>query len=194
MLWARSGIELVGRNVLRPAEDRRWHQLDGQLPTAPVEIVDHGLAVEPVGDGLADGWIAERLDVLVDAEEPDVEGGAPEHLQLGVILDDRDVLRLDEVVPVNLAGLQRLQPGGVVRDGQEDERLQVRGFAPVVLVAREHQPVAAVPLLQRVRSGAGRVLECVAALVDQVAVSVDGRGVRVVLLKRGGAGNGKRRQ
>jgi hypothetical protein len=66
-------------------------------------------------------------------------------LQVVIALDRVDVLRFDEVVALDLSGLQRLKPGGVVGDRPEDELLDLRLVTPVVVVADEYEPVAARP-------------------------------------------------
>ena len=105
------------------------------LAAAGVEVVHDRLAVEAVRDRLAHLDVVGRLLRDVEADVGDVERGPVDDLQVRVALDRRDVLRLDEVVALDLAGLQRLQARGVVGDRPEDQLVELRLVAPVVVVA-----------------------------------------------------------
>ena len=126
---------------------------------------------------------------LVEADVADVEGRAVEELQVRVALDRLDVLRLDEVVALDLAVLQRLQASGVVADRPEDQLVELGLVAPVVVVAGEHEPVAARPGLELERAGADRVLGAVRARRMEAAVLVDRALVGAELLQRLRAGD-----
>ena len=76
---------------------------------------------------------------LVDADIGDVERRPVEDLQVRVALDRRDVLRLDEVVALDVPGLERLQARRVVGDGREDQRVELGRLAPVVVVPHERE-------------------------------------------------------
>ena len=77
-----------------------------------------------VGDRLAHVDVVQRWVGLIEADVTDVERRALDQLQLGVGGDRVAVDRVDEVVAVDLAGLQRLQPGGVVGDRPEDQLIE----------------------------------------------------------------------
>ena len=135
---------------------------DATDPAAGVERADDARTIEAVGDCLAHADVVERLDRLVDRHVADVERRAVHDLRL-LVPDGRDILRLDVVVPVDLAGLQRLQAGCVVGDRAEDEPPQERLLAPVLVVADERQLVADLPRFQLVGACAGRMLRAVGA-------------------------------
>src|ERR687889_415155 len=72
----------------------------------------------------------------VEAEVQDVERIADQDLE-ALVLQRLVVRRCHEVVPVDRAGLQLLTAGVAVRDGAEDQLVEQRRLAPVVLVADE---------------------------------------------------------
>src|SRR6185436_8719568 len=144
------------------------------LTTAAVEVVHDLLPVQPVGDRLADLRVVERLLRLVEPDVADVERRAVEDLQVVVALDRRDVLRLDEVVALDLARLERLETRRVVGDRPEDDLVELRLVAPVVVVAGDREAVTAGPRLELERPGADRVLRAERPGRAEYALVVDG--------------------
>ena len=99
------------------------------------------------------------------------------------LLEGVVVRRGDEVVAVDLAGLELLPAGVPVGDGAEDDLLDLGRLAPVVLVADDGDlAVADVPALELEGAGAGRVLEGVRGVAERVLVAAEVVGV--VLLER----------
>ena len=174
----------VLHDVVRVPEQRRRHELLRHLAAAGVEVVDDGLAVETGGNCLPHLELVDRRHLLVDRHVADVERRPVEDLEAVVALDRLDVLRLDEVVALDLAVLQRLEARGVVRDRPEDQLLELRLLAPVVVVPHHHEPVTARPRLELERAGAGRVLGAVGAGRLEAGLLVDRALVRAVLLQR----------
>ena len=188
------GVVVVRRHVVGPALHRRRHELQRHLAGVAVDVVDHRLAVQRVGDGLADLEDVERGERLRERDVADVERRAFDQLQLGVAGDRLHVERVDEVVAVDLTGLQRLQARRVVGDRPEDHLVEQRRLAPVLVVAHDRQAVVADPRVELERPGADRVLRAEGALRDRVAVGIEGRRVGVELGQRRRAGDRERRQ
>jgi hypothetical protein len=121
---------------------------------------------------------------LVDPDVPDVERRAVDDLQGVVTLDRRDVLRLDEVVTLDLPRLERLEARGVVGDRLEDQPVQLRLLAPVVVVADEDELVVPRPRLELERAGPDRVLGAERPGRAEARLLVDRALVGVELLER----------
>jgi hypothetical protein len=136
-----------------------------------------------VRDRLPHLELVQRRLRLVEPDVADVERRAVEDLEVRVALDRRDVLRLDEVVALDLARLKRLQARRVVGDRPEDQAVDVRLLAPVVVVADEDETVAARPRLELERAGARRVLGAERPGRVEDALVVDATLVRAVLLE-----------
>ncbi len=83
-----------------------------------VHVVDHGLPIEGVGDRLLTSMFS-SAGRLVEGDVADVERGSFDQLELRIGGDRLPVLRVDEVVAVDLAGLQCLQASGVVGIGRK---------------------------------------------------------------------------
>lgn len=124
----------------------------------------HGVHVHGVAQGLSDALVAQGLIGAVEAavlegvahEGDDIDGLAvAESLHLGGGQADGDVY---------LAGFEGHAAGGVVSNGADDEVLELRQLAPVLLVALKHDSVAGDPLDELVGAGADGV-----AAVDVVA-------------------------
>ena len=97
--------------------------------------------------------VVERLDRAVDPDVADVERRAVEDLEARAAPERPDVLRLDEVVTVDLPGLERLQARRVVGDRAEDQTREARPAAPVVVVPLELELVADPPGVELERPG-----------------------------------------
>jgi hypothetical protein len=115
-----------------------------------------------VGDGLPDLEVVQGRVRLVEAEVPHVEGRAAQD-RVPALLQGVDVGGVDEVVAVDVAGLERLAACRAVGDRHEDEVLDLRDLAPVVVVSLQHQLAAAVPGDEPERAGPDRVLGAVGA-------------------------------
>jgi hypothetical protein len=88
-----------------------------------------------------------EVQQVEDAADGDLVAGFDERLGVG---------RGGEVVAVDVAGFEGLAAGGLVGDGLEDDRLDLGGFAEVVVVAGEDDLLrAVVPVLELVGPGAG---------------------------------------
>ena len=111
------------------------------------------------------------------------------------IFDRRVVLRVDEVEPLDLSALQRLESSGRVHDRLEDQLADVAGsITPVVLVAGHHQAVTSGPLLEHEGTSSRGMFGRVVARGGKDSLGVDLAFVGVVLLERLGARHGEARQ
>ena len=176
------------------AEEARRLELLRHHSATAVERLDHGCAVEAVGERLPHLDVVHRRHRLVHADDADVERWPRQELEAAVALDRRDVLRLDEVVALDLTVLQCLQTSGVVGDRPEDELAENRLLAPVVRVADEHELVAARPRLEHERTGACRVRGRVRAGRMEDTRRVDRALICTVLLHGRRAADEERRQ
>ena len=102
--------------------------------------------------------------------------------------DRLDVLRLDEVVALDVAGLERLETRRVVRDRPEDQPVELRLVAPVVVVAHHDEAVPARPGLELERTGPDRMLGAVGPGGLEAGLLVDRALVGAELLERLRAG------
>ena len=100
-----------------------------------------------------------------------------------------DVLRLDQVVALDLAGLQRLQAGGVVGDRPKDQGVDRRLVAPVVVVLDQRELVVTGPRVELQRARADRVLGAERPGRGEDAVCVGGALVGLELRQRLRAGD-----
>ena len=112
--------------------------------------------------------------------------------RFGVALDRGDVLRLDQVVALDLARLQRLEACRVVGDRADDQLVELCLVAPVVLVPHQRDPVVADPRVELERTGADRVLGAERAGRREDALRVEAALVRVAVLQRLRAGDRER--
>ena len=151
-------VEVVLGDVVRVPEHVRRHELLRHLAAAAVERVHDALPVEAVSDRLPDLELVHGRLRLVDPDVADVEGRPVEDLQAGISREGLDVLWLDEVVALDVPGLERLQARRVVGDRREDQRVELGLVAPVVVVADERQPGAPLPRVELERARADRML------------------------------------
>ena len=100
--------------------------------------------------------LVERRRGRVETDVAHVERLALHELQVGIAANVLELCRLDEVHAVNVAGLQRLQPSGRVGDRPEDQLVEQRRLAPVVLVALQGDVVARNPFDERERPRSDR--------------------------------------
>src|SRR4051794_10587772 len=187
-------VVAVLRDRVVVADDLRRHELVRDHAAARVERVDDGLPVEPVRQRLAHLQVVERRVVLVDPHVRDVERRPVEDLEARVALDRVDVLRLDEVVPLDLTRLQGLQPRRVVGDRTEDQLVDLRLLAPVVVVLDERELVAARPGIEGEGARADRMLGAERPRRVEDPVRVDAPLVGAVLLQRLRARDSERRE
>ncbi len=118
-----------------------------------LERIGELLPVEPVRDRLADEQLVHRRLRLVDRHVADVEAGALDQPQRRILLDGGGGLRGDEVVAVDVTGLERVQPVGLARDDAEDDPGERRPVTPVLVVPDEHELTAVRPGVEPERAG-----------------------------------------
>ena len=154
-LLGRRGVEVVPLGSDAAVGDLARREVVGDRRAARVEGVDDALAVDALGDRLADRFVLPWRERVVEAEVEHVQPGAGLELQVRVALDGREVGRADVVDAVDGAGLELDEPLGRLLVPAEDG-LRGHGLvgAPVAVVRVIGDVLAAVPRVQLVRTGA----------------------------------------
>ena len=163
----------VLHDVVRVAEQPRRHELVRDFAAPKVEGLHDRLPIETVSDRLPNRELVHRRLRLVEPDVGDVERRAVEDLEVRVVANRRDVLRRNEVVRLNLAGLESLESRGVVGDRPEDQLAHLRLGSPVARIADENDPLTKGPCLELEGTGTDRMLcrECPRRMENAVRIN-----------------------
>ncbi len=178
----------AGADALVPAAGRRQEDV-GDRAASTVERVDQRLLVDREGDRLANGDVGEDRVLLRQRVQAKVQAVERQALHEGEPVGGLDRLvvgRADEVIALDAAALEGLQPGRRVLDRANDHAVEVGRVAPVVFVADQHGAVVGDVVLEDERTGA--------ALDDLGAEGARRRIVGVGLLQDRRADDRERRQ
>ena len=147
-----------GRRARRPVRSS-YHGSDGG--TGPPMIVPnplysswYALLVDGLADRLAHVRIGERLPQVVEPEGELAVRRPLVHDVVGILLQRRDELGVDAGEDVDIAGGEGVHRGVGIGEVEERHAADRRRVAPVVVVAREGDGRADVPLLEAERSRA----------------------------------------
>jgi hypothetical protein len=138
---------------------------------AAQDLRDHLLAVDDEPHGLPHAHVVERRPVHPHGERQPRAGLRLEHTQAGIGLDDVQLAQRKLIDRVDLPAEQRVDPGGVVREVDDDELVQVGlALAPVVRVPYEDALLSRFEAPQRERPGTDRVLRVIPGWNNAVLV------------------------
>ena len=136
---------------------------------AEEDLLDHRLAVECVGDRLANPNVTERLRSRVQAVKADAEGGSP-HVLVAGIADPVPAPRgHGALFEIALLELLTDLVGHLAREDAIDEPRQPGGAVKGVRVGGQNDLFSRLPANELERSGADRIgPECLALLLHDI--------------------------
>ena len=160
---------VVGHVITGIADTGGRDQGVGRGAGAVQNAVDDLLNIDRLGDGLADADVREDGVLAVQGQVPGRHGLVLVELQVGVALNDRDVVHRQVVDHVHLAVLQGDGPLGGLGDNAEGDVLGLGLAQEVVVIGLEGAVVAVAPLHKLIGAAADRVLqEAVRIALDDV--------------------------
>ena len=118
-----------------------------------VQRIDDRLPVHRFRERLPHAHIAEWRHELVEVDEGDVQRGPEQDLQTWNGLCHLDVIRVGELHHVDVPGLELEEARGIVIDDANDDLVELWPAAPVAVVGRQGDVVAANPLDELERPG-----------------------------------------
>ena len=172
LLLGQIRVIIVGIQIIGVAGDLGSQEGGGGGGVVAEHVLHQGVAVDGVGDSLAQGLVLQDLAVLlVEVDEADGGGGLAVNRNVGIVQQDLDAGGLYLVNEVGLAGLQHNAAGVGVGDELPAQSSDLGLLAPVVVKADLSDLNGGSPLAPLVRAGAGAggvLAEVVAQLGDSL--------------------------
>ena len=172
LLLGQIRVVVISIQIIGVAGNLRSQEGGGGGGIIAEHVLHQGVAVDGVGDGLAQGLVLQDLAVLlVEVDEADGGGGLAVNGDIGVIQQDLDAGGSNLINEVGLAGLQHNAAGVGVGDELPNQVGDLSLLAPVVVKADLSDLNGGSPLAPLVRAGAGAggvLAEVVAQLGDSL--------------------------